>query len=351
MKVCRVSLADERESHTMDHAEEQAMELEALEAIYGDDFKRIEGEPQPTFEVVLVPEAGAGEDVNHVSLAMRCVYSPTYPEAPPAELSLRAVRRGALTDEGIAECEVILRDAASSDELLGTAMVYMLAEKCIEWLVDHNQPEMDMHAQMMARLQAQEAAAQQQQGGSGAGDDVVDVGDSSDGGRLRDRRKPGARVEAEGTWRKDANEAINTMGEGCTPVTPESFAIFRKEWEAQRAAAKEAAKRAAGKEPAARNRAAADDGLTGRQLFERTGSSLIDTDAGALAEDEEDLMSAPREAIDDATPAAAAEDDDDAGTSGAAGSGASEAQLLAAVGDEALFDEDEDLDDLPEDDE
>ena len=62
-------------------------------------------------------------------------------------------------------------------------------------------------------------------------------------------------------------------------------------------------------------------------------------------------MSAPREAIDDATPAAAAEDDDDAGTSGAAGSGASEAQLLAAVGDEALFDEDEDLDDLPEDDE
>ena len=47
----------------MDHAEEQAMELEALEAIYGDDFRRVSGEggAEPaTCEVALRPGAAGG---------------------------------------------------------------------------------------------------------------------------------------------------------------------------------------------------------------------------------------------------------------------------------------------------
>ena len=114
----------------MDHAEEQAMELEACEAIYGDDYERLdEGGASPSFEVTLVPEAGAGEDVNLVSLAMRVGYVPTYPEAPPT-IALRVVRRGGLTDEDVGKCEELLRDAAASDANLGTPMVYALAEVC-----------------------------------------------------------------------------------------------------------------------------------------------------------------------------------------------------------------------------
>ena len=37
------------------------METQALEAIYGDDYKKLD-EPPNAFEVTLVPEAGAGVD-------------------------------------------------------------------------------------------------------------------------------------------------------------------------------------------------------------------------------------------------------------------------------------------------
>ena len=185
------------------------MELQACEAIYGDDYKKLD-EPPNAFEVTLVPEAGAGDDVNHICVALRVIYTPTYPEAAP-ELSVRAVRRGGLTDEGLAECETLLREAASSDELLGTAMVYMLVEKCIEWMVEHNKPEMDMHTEMMQRLKAQEA----ERGGA------VDVSDGADGGggasssKLRDlHKKTAGKGGPEGTWRAEA--AVDAEGRPTT---------------------------------------------------------------------------------------------------------------------------------------
>ena len=47
--------------------------------------------------------------------------------------------------------EGMVRTEAQNEELLGSAMVYMLCEKVQEWLLDRNIPEMDMHAEMMAR--------------------------------------------------------------------------------------------------------------------------------------------------------------------------------------------------------
>ena len=328
----------------MDHAEEQEMEIQALEAIYDADYKRLDepGSSDPAaFEVTLVPEAGADEDVNHVSVAMKIVYAPTYPEAPPSEISLRPVRRGALTDELIAECEELLREAAASEELLGTAMVYPLAEKCIEWLVEHNQPELDMHAQMMQRLKKEQEQQQQQQGGD---DEAVDVGD----GGIKGRGRKGAAAksgEPQGSWRKDPTEAAfdgaaaaAAAGEDYTPVTPESFAEWRKEWDAQRAAAKAEKSGTSGKAKSTGNIDAATVGLSGRMLFAEGGASLIGTDAGALEEGEEDVMSAPRAAVDDAD----AGGDASGGDGGASGAVAA-ADVLADVGDADLFDDEEDL--------
>ena len=172
------------------------MEIQALEAIYGDDFKRLDDGAGPAkFEVTLVPVAGAGDDVNHVSVAVCITYTPTYPEAAP-ELSLRAVRRGGLTDELVSECEQLLRGAASSEELLGTAMIYAIAEKAQEWLVEHNKPELDMHAEMMARL-----AAQDQRNAPSASDDHDDHSEDAVAAVL-ERRKKGGGVGAsgEGSW-------------------------------------------------------------------------------------------------------------------------------------------------------
>lgn len=309
-----------------------------------DDYKKIEGDGPATFEVTLVPEAGADETVNHVSVAMRITYSQTYPETAPSEITLRPVRRGALTDELIGECEALLREASSSDELLGTAMVYMLAEKCIEWLVEHNQPELDMHAQMMQRLEL-EKQKQQQESGGGDGD-AVDVGDDASGGGggggKRGQRKKELGDGTGNAWRRDPDASFDpaaeaaARGESFTPVTVESFAEWRKEWEAQRAAARATV---VSKSSDKRNVDVATDGLTGRMLFAEGGAvSLITSDAGALDEGEEDIMSAPRAAVDDTGGSAAP----------AAGASADGGGVLDAVGDDTLFD-DEDLDDLPSD--
>ena len=326
----------------MDHAEEQDMEIQALEAIYVDDFKRVEEDGTDgcaSFELTLVPETGADEDVNHVSVALRVSYPPTYPEVVPA-LSVRAVRRGGLTDELLADLESLLRDAAASEELLGTPMVYALAEKAQEWLVEHNSPEMDMHAEMMARLAAQTAKAVD------VSDDVA-AGDDADAKGRRDRHQRGGgggEGEGEGTWRADGvNQALT--GE-YTAVTKESFAAWRADFDARRAAAAAATAGGKGGGSSSSNRkAAAEETLTGRQLFERAGATLIDTDAGALEEGEDDLM-ASREG-------AAGSDGDGAGGDGVGGGGvgggaADDGTLLDAVGDASLFEEDEEL---PDDDE
>lgn len=312
----------------MDHAEEQSMELEALEAIYMDDYKKLDAPTAggtATFEVTLVPEAGADEDVNHVSVAMQVAYTPTYPEAPP-ELKVRAVRRGGLTDELLSELEAQLREAAASEELLGMPMVYALAEKAQEWLVEHNKPEMDMHTEMMQRLAAQ---------AQDAPSEPVDVSDGgAEAASLRDQRKKrGGATDGEGTWRADPlNQALTG---NFTAVTPETFAAWRADFEARQAAKAETA---SGKGGSSQNKkAGVEEALTGRQLFERGGGGLLDADAGALEEGEEDLMSAPREGA-----TAEGEGGAQAAEAAAAAEGGS---VLEAVGDESLFDDDDDLPD------
>jgi hypothetical protein len=311
----------------MDYAEEQAMEVEALEAIYMDDFKRLDdAEGMAVFEVTVVPEQGGDEDVNHVSVAMRVAYTPTYPEAAP-ELSVRAVKMGGLTEESVGECEALLREAASSEELLGTPMVYALAEKAQEWLVEHNQPEMDMHQEMMARL------AKEQKDAAPAVD--IDDGEEESVGRgaLRIRRKGAtAGSEPEGSWRVDP--VAVALPADSTPVTPETFAKWRKEFlEVQAATAAAAAMEVSAKSGNARNRAP-ESQLTGRQIFERSGASLVDGDVGALEEGEEDLMIAGGNVV-----AEGAEEGGEGADAMAA------ASLLDAVGDADLFDDDEDLPD------
>ena len=290
------------------------MELEALEAIYADDFVRLDegGGGAPSFELTLVPETGG--DNNHVSVCVHVVYAPTYPEAPP-EISVRNVR--GLIDTQVDECAAMLRAAAAGDELLGTAMVYSLAEMAQSWMAERNVPEdRDMHAEMMERL------AVEQQAAAADGGDGGDDGGDDDGGAARGGRKKG---DPEGSWRSDGRRQV---ADGAyTPVTPESFSAWRAAFDAEVAAATVADQKKAG----------TDGRLTGRQLFERDGKgALILDDAGALQEDEEDAMVGEREPepLDDEAEAVA---------EGEAMEG--DGALLAEVGDDALFDDE----DLPDD--
>lgn len=178
----------------MDYAEEQQMELQALEAIYMDDFKRIEGAGLPSFDLKLQPETGGGDDVNHVAVTLRVTYTPTYPESSPG-ISVRRIK--GLEDSLIQELEGLLRDAAGTEELLGTAMVYPLVERAQAWLAEHNIPERDMHAEMMARIALEEVQ-------EGAGEDDIDGDENRETGcsRLRDIGKKRAST-VPGDWRFD----------------------------------------------------------------------------------------------------------------------------------------------------
>ena len=110
-------------------------------------------------------------------------------------------------------------------------------------------------------------------------------------------------------------------------MTPESFSAWRAAFDAEVAAATVADQKKAG----------TDGRLTGRQLFERDGKgALILDDAGALQEDEEDAMVGEREPE-------PLDDEAEAEAEGEAMEG--DGALLAEVGDDALFDDE----DLPDD--
>jgi hypothetical protein len=71
-----------------DHSEEQEMEQEALEAIFGEDCTIV----SPTVWMIkLQPSPGEPEDVNFVECNLTASIPPTYPDIVPS-LSIQLVR-------------------------------------------------------------------------------------------------------------------------------------------------------------------------------------------------------------------------------------------------------------------
>ncbi|KAF0753647.1 hypothetical protein AaE_005637 [Aphanomyces astaci] len=63
-----------------DYAEEQTMEVEALESIYMDDFAKVQDSPL-SMKVKLVPDQNGG--INHVALSLVFTMPAKYPDALP----------------------------------------------------------------------------------------------------------------------------------------------------------------------------------------------------------------------------------------------------------------------------
>jgi len=263
-----------------------------------------------------------------VAAALKVKFTATYPETPPV-LSVRRVK--GINEEQVAELEELVRLEAEAEELLGSAMVYMLAEKVQEWLVDHNEPEvLDMHSQMIKRQQAEAEAAAQVQGE----EEEEEEEESQAGSRLRDRARPAG---SEGTWRADS--ADSAFHVGVTLVTAETFAAWRLEYDAEQAAAASAPGGAVGKKAASYIEERCR--LTGRQIFEEVDSALVfDGEEDEDEDEEEDLMllrTQEKQGV--------LREEYNGEGAGDSGEAAGEGELLDGVGDEALFDEDEDLPD------
>eukprot|EP01116_Phalansterium_solitarium_P011053 TRINITY_DN26663_c0_g1_i1.p1 TRINITY_DN26663_c0_g1~~TRINITY_DN26663_c0_g1_i1.p1 ORF type:complete len:216 (-),score=76.54 TRINITY_DN26663_c0_g1_i1:424-1071(-) len=109
--------------------DELAMEIEALQAIYMDDFQML-GESPTRFQIVLVPQPGG---TNYVGLTVEVELSPGYPnEAPTVHL----VDSFGISGEQIDALEDQVKVQAEAE--LGTSMIFNLAATVKEWLDDNN---------------------------------------------------------------------------------------------------------------------------------------------------------------------------------------------------------------------
>jgi hypothetical protein len=279
----------------MDHAEEQAMEVEMLQAMFMEDFKP-EVEAGEGFHIDLFPESSADGDSNHVAAELHVTYTARYPEEPP----VLAVAPKLGLAEGLArEAAAMLAEAASS-ELLGAPMVWALAEKLQAWLREHNTaPVGNMYDEMMKRT----AAA------SGEGDDGGSTADEGDG-------EDGDTAANDGsTPRKPVVEVDERQQHGSyTPVTVENFNEWRVAFEARRRGGAAAAE--------------LSTKLSGRQLFE-SGRTVSEGGSVGVRDDDD---------VEDAD-YTRRESDDDGG-----GSGGDAAATSRMAIDESLFDDEEDDD-------
>lgn len=114
-------------------AEEQAMEAEALESIFVDDFEQLSSSPYH-WKLRLLPFPAEDEE-NHLICSLEIKIPNTYPNVSP-DISITSLK--GLTDDQVE----VLNDLAmkSSQDNIGMAMIYTIAEEVKEWLLAHNEP-------------------------------------------------------------------------------------------------------------------------------------------------------------------------------------------------------------------
>eukprot|EP00668_Euglena_longa_P028980 GGOE01036318.1.p1 GENE.GGOE01036318.1~~GGOE01036318.1.p1 ORF type:complete len:234 (+),score=62.40 GGOE01036318.1:30-704(+) len=107
-----------------DPAEEQAAELEALDAIYGDDLERTEGSSPARFSIKLGVERADGPKV-----ALVITYTPNYPNDVPA-INVQPLS-GLAKDKAETMTKLLIKEA---EENVGSIMVFSLVSKTMEFL-------------------------------------------------------------------------------------------------------------------------------------------------------------------------------------------------------------------------
>mmetsp|Transcript_21415 Transcript_21415/g.36528 ORF Transcript_21415/g.36528 Transcript_21415/m.36528 type:complete len:260 (-) Transcript_21415:480-1259(-) len=124
----------------MDYAGEQQMELEAVEAIYGDTLQEYDGQLPSNWNAVgktytmTVQPLEEGEEMDgaceeQLQMELMWAHTPLYPEEAPC-LDLQSVY--GLTNQEIARCMSMLQEEAQQN--LGTAMIYTLVAAAKDWL-------------------------------------------------------------------------------------------------------------------------------------------------------------------------------------------------------------------------
>ncbi|OQR84842.1 hypothetical protein ACHHYP_12630 [Achlya hypogyna] len=229
-----------------DYAEEQMMEVEALESIYMDDFTKIQDSPV-VVKVHIVPNQD-GEN-NHVALSLTCTLPETYPEAAPA---IDIILEKGLSDRQEKEIRALLDSQV--EENMGMAMIYTISEAIREYLVENNREGNDgsEYQEMLRRMESKQ--------------------------KKEDTAAAAAQAKLD-----EENASVTTKSNEGTPVTVESFNAWKAKFDA------EMMSKVAGK-----TGVSTEKRLTGRQLW-TSGAAKEDTtteadDGDEDAEDDEDYV-------------------------------------------------------------
>jgi hypothetical protein len=179
----------------MNYAEEQALEMEALGAIFAEQFSQ---DAPNACTIIAIPNA----DTVHVSCALQWTLPPTYPEVVP-ELVVR-------NDKGMDDAWCIqLKDTVltSAKEMVGGPMIFSLVEVAREWLTERNIAgvgEGSMHAKMLSKeletKKALEQQQQQQQAKAGSAGDKSGKGGGGPGGLKRVENGTAVTAESFAKW-------------------------------------------------------------------------------------------------------------------------------------------------------
>lgn len=255
----------------MSFQEDQENEIEALEAIFENEFKLIEKNP-PSFEILLEPCPGEGDDENHVRVLFKVKFPESYPDTAP-EITLEAAK-------GLNEKKMVVLDKIAADaveEGLGEVVIFTVTEALKEWLSDNNEKEKGMHEEMMERaMKEKETKTKEAQKAARKKDDDDDDDDDSD---YQDEGEDSDEGGRETDWKvedlqKRRQEYKNPLKIGVDDlVTAESFA----KWKIDFAAHKKAEEEKAGivKEVVVEKK------TTGREFFQQEIAKSLETkDAG-----------------------------------------------------------------------
>ena len=211
------------------------MEIEAMQAVFMDDFELVSNNPT-TYRIKIYPSLG-GE--NYVSVSMVVRYPPNYPDEAP---NVCFVDADNISEDDIIDLTQMIYERVP--EFIGMAMVYNLTEIVKDWLIDRNVPKVEegsMYDEMMKRHQKAKELADAE------------------------------REEKEVAAAKQEN--IDHPKNWGTPVTPETFAEWKKKFDSEFHI----------------NEVVVRDKLTGKELFERNGKSILENEDAIIDEaDKED---------------------------------------------------------------
>jgi hypothetical protein len=124
--------------------EDQLLELEALESLFPDEFKKVSDCEFTLTAIVPFPDQST---TNHVSVSVSCMFPTDYPVSAPLQVSLTKVT-GCLTSDShlVGQLESIMEGECEAN--LGMPAVYSLVERIQDFLRENNQPELSLHDQM-----------------------------------------------------------------------------------------------------------------------------------------------------------------------------------------------------------